>query len=46
MTFRSARGDTPVNIFSVKIAALGSLKGLLEGFLKLESNFKEASENL
>ena len=29
----------PVSIFSVKIAALG----LLEGFLKLESNFKEAS---
>jgi hypothetical protein len=32
----------PVSIFSVKIAALGG-SGLLEGFSKLVSNFKEAS---
>ncbi len=33
----------PVSMFSVKIAALGSLFGLLERFLKLVSNFKGAS---
>jgi hypothetical protein len=36
----------PVSIFSVKIAALGSLQrvtNLLEGFSKLVSNFREAS---
>ncbi len=33
----------PVCIFSVKIAASGSLKRLLEGFSKLENNFKGAS---
>ncbi len=30
----------PVSIFSVKIAALGSLNRLLEGFSKLLSNLK------
>jgi hypothetical protein len=33
----------PVSIFSIKIAALGSFCGLVEGFLKLVSNFKGAS---
>ncbi len=33
----------PVSIFSVKIAALGSLNGLMEEFSKLVSHFKGAS---
>jgi hypothetical protein len=33
----------PVGIFSVKIAALGSLKRVTGGIFKLVSNFKEVS---
>ncbi len=35
----------PVTIFRVKIAALGSLKRLLEGFSKLVDNSKGTSSN-